>query len=307
MLKGIQTLFLFFILGISFGQELTLEELKAKKQALEDQISPIQAQLDPLVAEVESINAAIANLPGWYTGASGIIGANFIGRNNWFAAGDNSNATSTTLSLSINSFANLIQNKYFWRNAGGLSLGWQKLRVDQDIPDPEFTPIADVFNLLSLYGYNLNSKLAASVLGEYRTTIIERFNNPGYLDVGVGLTYTPLKNLVFVFHPLNYNFIFTKGYDDFTSSLGCKIVGDYNTKITKGLNWRSNLSGFFSYQSNDPALHNGTWTNWISFTLWKGVGVGIEHGLRFSPQEKRLLNVGNNFQNYYVIGITYNI
>lgn len=307
MLKHFTTFLLLLTSAFVFGQEMTLEELKAKKQAVQDKITPLKAQLDPLTAEIKAIDAQIATLPGWYTGLSGIIGANFIGRNNWFAAGENRNATSTTISMSMNSFANLIQKKYFWRNSAALSLGWQKLRVNEEAPDPDFTPIADVFNLSSLFGYNITSKLAASALGEYRTSIIENFNNPGYLDLGVGVTYTPLKNMVFVLHPLNYNFIFAKDGNEFTPSLGCKIVGDYNTKITKGIHWRSNLSGFFSYKSQDPALHNGTWTNWISFNVWKGIGIGLEHGLRFSPQEKELLNVVSNFQNYYVIGLTYNI
>lgn len=307
MLKHFTTFLLLLTSAFVFGQEMTLEELKAKKQAVQDKITPLKAQLDPLTAEIKAIDAQIATLPGWYTGLSGIIGANFIGRNNWFAAGENRNARSTTISMSMNSFANLIQKKYFWRNSAALSLGWQKLRVDEEAPDPDFTPIADVFNLSSLFGYNITSKLAASALGEYRTSIIENFNNPGYLDLGVGVTYTPLKNMVFVLHPLNYNFIFAKDGNEFTPSLGCKIVGDYNTKITKGIHWRSNLSGFFSYKSQDPALHNGTWTNWISFNVWKGIGIGLEHGLRFSPQEKELLNVVSNFQNYYVIGLTYNI
>ena len=305
-MQKIVHLFLFILcVGLVQAQEQTLEELKAQKQAIMDQMAPVQAQLAPLTAELDKVNAAIANLPGWYTGASGIVGANFIGRNNWFAAGDNRNATSTTISASMNAFANLIQKKYFWRNSGALSLGWQKLKVDNDAPDPDFTPIADVLNVSSLFGYKIHSKLAASALGEYRTSVIDNFNNPGYLDLGVGVTYTPLKNMVFVFHPLNYNFIFADEGSAFTPSLGCKIVGDYRTQITKGIGWRSNLSGFFSYKNNDPALHNGTWTNWISFTVWKGIGVGIEHGLRFSPQEKSLLNVDSNFQNYYVVGLTY--
>lgn len=113
MQKCIYTLVFLVLTGLVFGQEMTLEELKAKKQSLQDKMAPIQAQMDPIVAEIAAVNSAIANLPGWYTGASGIVGANFIGRNNWFAAGDNLNATSTTLSLSMNSFANLIQKNIF--------------------------------------------------------------------------------------------------------------------------------------------------------------------------------------------------
>ena len=77
--------------------------------------------------------------------------------------------------------------------------------------------VADQFNLTSLYGYNITKKFAASALGEYRTSVlsyadtsgvkVSSFNNPGYLDLGVGVTYTPMKNLILVFHPINYNFV----------------------------------------------------------------------------------------------------
>ena len=30
----------------------------------------------------------------------------------------------------------------------------------------------------------------------------------GYLDAGVGATWTPVTDLVVVIHPLNYNFVF---------------------------------------------------------------------------------------------------
>ena len=51
----------------------------------------------------------------------------------------------------------------------------------------------------------------------------------------------------------------------------------------------------------------GTWTNWFGFKLFKGIGVGIEHGLRISPQEKILLNIDNSLQSYYVLGLSYSI
>lgn len=173
-----------------------------------------------------------------------------------------------------------------------------------------FKPTADVFNVTSLFGYKINSKLAASALGEFRTSVIEKSFDPAYLDLGAGVTYTPIKNLILVFHPLNYNFIFAKDESKFTPSLGCKIVGDYNTNLYKGVKWRSNVSGFFSYKTPDagmPALHNGTWTNWFGFNLWKGVGVGAEIGLRFSEQEGVQLASKSNTQSYYVVGLSYSL
>jgi hypothetical protein len=36
-------------------------------------------------------------------------------------------------------------------------------------------------------------------------------NDPGYLDLGAGVTWTPIKDLIVVIHPLNYHFIFSSG------------------------------------------------------------------------------------------------
>jgi len=289
----------------------TLEELKKQKAEIEAKAAPFQAQADALKAEIAAVDAKIASLPGWYIGSFGIIGVDFLGRDSWFAAGELKDARSSSIKGSFRAFANKIEDKYFWRNSGSLNLGWQKL--DKRLPGEatgKLEPIADQLNITSLYGYNITSKLAASALGEYRTSIlsypdstgakVSSFNNPGYFDLGVGVTYTPTKNLVLVFHPINYNFIFSKDDSKFTPSLGCKIVGDYTTSI-KGINWRSNLTGFFSYKNSDPSLHNGTWTNWFGLTLIKGIGVGVEVGLRMSEQEV------NKLQNYYTVGMSYQI
>lgn len=305
---------LFIICNIATAQTdvvPTLEELKKQKAEIEAKAAPIQAQADAFKSEIAAVDAKIASLPGWYTGTFGIIGVDFLGRDSWFAAGELKDARSSSIKGSFRAFANKIENKYFWRNSGSLNLGWQKL--DKRLPGEEkgkFEPVADQLNITSLYGYNLTPKIAASALGEYRTSIlsypdssgvkVSSFNNPGYFDLGVGVTYTPMKNLVLVFHPINYNFIFSKEDSKFTPSLGCKIVGDYSTSI-KGINWRSNLTGFISYKNSDPSLHNGTWTNWFGLTLIKGIGVGVEVGLRLSEQEV------NKLQNYYTVGLSYQL
>ncbi len=293
--------------GIMIGQSNTLDDLRAKKAALQEKINPLKAQMDPIQAELQAIDNAIANLPGWYTGLTGIVGANFLTRHNWYAAGNLKNSSASSISAGFNGFANHIQENYFWRNKGALSLGWQRLKTDGASEDEGFKPVADILNVSSLFGYNLKKIIAVSALGEYRTSVIENFNNPGYLDIGAGVTITPIKDLVFVVHPANYNKIFSQESSSFTSSLGCKFVGDYTVKFVKGITWKSNISGFVSYKNSDPSLHNGTWTNWITFNIIKGLGVGLEHGLRMSPQERALLNTNSNTQNYYVIGISYNL
>lgn len=297
-------IFVLLVLAISFVNAQDLEALRKQKAELEAKAAPVIAQADAIKAEIDAVNAKIATFPGWYKGAFGTLGANFTGRNAWFSAGDLKDSRATTILGSFNAFANKLEDQYFWRNGGSLNLGWQKLKTGSEPSgsEPKFEPVADILNVTSLFGYKLSSKLAASALGEYRTSVIRKFNDPGYLDLGVGVTYTPIKDMVFVLHPLNYNFIFSKDATQFTPSLGCKIVGDYTAEIIKGVNWRSNLTGFFSYKNNDPSLHNGTWTNWLGFNLWNGIGVGAEFGLRISEQE-----VVDKIQNYYTIGLSYKL
>jgi len=229
--------------------------------------------------------------------------------------------------ISGNAFANLIEDKYFWRNSGNLNLGWLRFRNDADpaTRGNGFEQTADVLSVSSLFGYRLNSKWAISALGEYRTSVLSNFNNPGYFDIGAGATWTPYNSLVVVFHPLNYNFIFSDGDASYESSLGCKIVADYSQALPMGVAWKSNFSAFLSY-SNVPDLSNWTWVNGISFTAWKGIGVGFELGVRGNRQEsynavlagdssldpetfklEDLDDNDNSLQSYWLIGLTYSI
>ena len=310
--------FLFFALSFSIVSAQTLDDLKKQKADLEAKAAPVVAQADAIKAEIDAVNAKIATFPGWTKGFAGLIGANLTGRSNWFSAAnftepvkDLRNSTTTVLAGDFRAFANKMHDKYFSNIALKIQVGLQKLKLGNEkelnLADPKFQPVTDVLNINSLFGYKLSSKLAASALGEYRSSIIENFNNPGYLALGVGVTYTPMNNLLFVFHPLNYNIVFSDADDKFTPSLGCKILGKYTTKIANGITWDSQLSGFFSYKSADPALHNGTWTNSFNFKVFNGIGVGFTHNMRFSPQEGVLLGDKNGLQTAYVLGLSYSL
>ena len=162
-------------------------------------------------------------------------------------------------------------------------------------------------------------KWAVSGLVEYRTTLLDNFNDPGYLDVGVGATWTPLENLIVVIHPLNYNFVFADNDAIFESSAGAKIVADYTRQIG-AISFKTNFSTFQSYKSSD--LSNFTWTNSFSYTLWKMIGVGFDFALRSNKQEALAFaqgqfdetsgdpeptfdNIDNKLQTYYTIGLSY--
>ncbi|HHC79658.1 MAG TPA: DUF3078 domain-containing protein [Flavobacteriia bacterium] len=306
--KLIFTLILLCTLSLTYAQ--TEDELKAEQKSKKDSIAALQGKVDALQAKIDA-------LPGWKKGAFGTIGGTLSGFNNWFSKGI-PNSSAGNIGFTVNAFANLQQEKFFWRNSTNINLSWVKID-DKDNPNDEgsFQEATDVFNITSLYGRKLSDKWAVSTLGEYRTTILSNFNDPGYLDLGVGFTWTPVTDLVVVIHPLNYNFVFSKGNSVFESSLGAKIVADYTKKIG-AINFKTNLSAFQSYESSD--FSNWTWINSFGYTLWKKIGVGFDFGLRQNKQETlnyvqtRPVNplpnatfgsIDNKLQSYWLFGLNY--
>lgn len=282
----------------------TKEELTAQKTDLETQINALKTQVSEIETKIKT------DFPdyGWKKGLFGTVGANLTGFNNWVTAA-NPDSRNITIQGSFNAFANRNEEKYFWNNSLNLNLGWQRLIKDNTMPleeEKEFSQTADIFNINSLYGYKLNSKIAISALGEYRTNLLNNFNNPGYLDLGVGATWTPINDLIVVFHPLNYNIIFADDETMYQSSLGTKILATYTRTIAERFNWKSNLSAFVSYKDLDD-LSNYTWTNGISFTAFKGIGIGIEYALRINKQETIANGSDKTLQQYFIIGLTYSL
>lgn len=298
------------VFAMTFLHAQTADEIKAEMGPKKDSIAAIQGRVDALQAQLDA-------LPGWKIGAFGTIGGSLSGFNNWFAQGIPNN-NSGTIGFTVNAFANQQEEKFFWRNAVNVNLNWVKLD-DKDDPtdDDGFRESTDVFNISSLYGRKLTDKFAISGMGEYRTTLLSNFNDPGYLDLGVGATWTPVADLVVVIHPLNYNFVFSDADAIFDSSLGAKIVADY-TKQIGAVSFKTNFSTFQSYKSGD--LSNWTWTNSFAYTLWKMIGVGFDFGLRSNKQEtlNYLVNnaptpdptatfdsIDNELQTYWTLGLSY--
>lgn len=289
-----------------YFQAQTAEELKAELKSKKDSISKLQAKAKKIQSKIDA-------LPGWRIGAFGTIGASLSGFNNWYAR-QTPNTSAGNIGITVNGFANLIEKDFFWRNSTTINLGWVKFDDKDDPSDSDsFETATDVFTISSLYGKRLNKKWALSALGEYRTTLLDNVNDPGYLDVGLGATWTPTDKLVVVIHPGNYNFVFSSGDTVFESSLGAKIVADYTNKYG-GLSVKSNLSLFQSYNSSD--LSNWTLTNSFGYTIWKGIGLGFEFGLRNNKQEalnnalidspaETFATVDNKLQTYWLFGLSY--
>jgi hypothetical protein len=307
-MKKIVFLFITIISVVSMNSQ-TVDELKAEQATKKAAISKLQGEVNALQGKIDAF-------PGWKKGAFGTIGGSLSGFNNWYSKGA-PNSSAGNIGFTVNAFANLLQDKYFWRNSANINLAWIKLdNTDIDTDESDFKGATDVFGITSLFGYKLSETIAASTLAEYRTTIIDNFNNPGYLDAGLGATWTPIKDLVVVVHPLNYNFIFSDGDSNYESSMGAKIVADYTRQLGK-ISFKTNLSAFQSYKENDYS--NWTWTNSFGYTLWKGIGLGFDFGLRNNKQEAlNYANTGkedvdkigfdkvdNKLQNYWMFGVNY--
>lgn len=299
---------MFLILGTSLSEAQTKEELEALKAEKKDSVDALQSKVDALQAEIDA-------LPGWRLRATGTIGGSVSGFNNWYAK-DKPNASVGNFGINVFGFADLIQDRFFWKNALNINIGWVKFDDKDDDTDSNNYEVAnDIINFSSLYGHKLSEKFAISGLMEYRSTLVNNFNDPGFLDLGVGGTWTPLSELVVVIHPANYNFVFSKGDSQYDSSFGAKVVADY-TKNFGDLNVKSNLSVFFSYEGSE--LSNYTWTNSFSYTVWKSVGFGFDFGLRKNHQEA--LNfalsddpdatfdtVDNDLQSFWLLGLNINL
>lgn len=278
-------------------QAQTEEELVALK-------AEKQAAVDALNGEIADIDAKIDALPGWDLGTFGTIGFNASRFDNWFK-GANPNASSKALRFTLNSFANYDDPKMFWRNNGGINLGWQALDLDANVVEANetgFEQVADILKINSLYGYKLSDAVAISAMLDYNTSLLTNFNNPGILDIGAGATFTPITNLVIAVHPLNYHIVMGDN-PAFGSALGTKLMADYTGEILPGLSWKSNFSAFMPYSSQDPnpSLGEWTWTNGFGLSIVKGIGIGLEFGLRKAEVESA------DTQRFWVLGLSYAI
>jgi len=249
-MKNLFLLVTFFI-GTTILQAQTLEELKATLAVQKDSLKAAQSRVNKTQGKIDAY-------PGWKKGAFGTIGGSISNFSNWYAQ-KSPNNRSGKMGITVNGYANLDKESFFWRNSGNLNVSWVKFD-DKDNPNDnsKWREANDVFNISSLYGHKLSETFALSGLGEYRTTILNNFNNPGYLDAGLGATWTPIKDLVVVVHPLNYNLVFSKTDAIFQSSYGTKILIDYTRQI-QAVSFKTNLSMFQSYKSSN--LSNWTWNN----------------------------------------------
>ena len=310
--------FILVLLGLTIASAQKKEELLVIKKEKIELISKLQI-------EVDSIQKEIDILAGWSFKAFGTVGGSVSGHNNWFSK-KTPNSSIGDFGININAFANYKEHKSFWKNKANINISWYKYNDRENSDDNgDFTMGTDIFTISSLYGRKFGKKYAISALAEYRSSVfldydtasdpINNFNNPGYLDIGVGVTWSPIMHFNMVIHPLNYNYIFHKSGKKYESSPGSKIIVDYTKKIGN-LNLVSNLSIFLSYKSFDYS--NYLWTNTVSYSIWKKLGLALDLGLRKNKQEAynyqldtnldmELADADNKLQFYWLFGLHFKL
>ena len=302
----------------------TLEELEAMKAEKQAAYEALKAPADAAKAEVDAIASQIANLPGWRFGGMGVVGFDLSGNDSWYAI-SNPFATSRAYGLSAALSANLKQDKYFWNNLLNFNFAQSFTKPDEDADEVE--AITDALDFSSLFGYNLSPKWAVSAEARYLSTALQ-FNDPGKLVASAGVTWLPIDNMVVIIHPIGYE----KNWPgELVSATGAKIGATYSTNIVKNVAWTSNLTAFVPYAGGEATyvdnsdaevlldygagdLVNWTWINGFSTTIWKGIGVGLNVGLR---QDKQLADKfqieadgtesDNPLQLYYNFGLSYTL
>lgn len=329
-------------LGFAQAQDLGMDQLKSMQ-------AEKQAAADALLAEAADLQKQIDEFPGWKTGGVGIIGLDLNANDSWYAI-NAPFSKSNAFGITATAFANNNQEKWFWNNLFNLNL--KKIVTNLDSrQDVETDAVLDALDISSLAGYKLNSKWALSAEGKYASTLLN-FNRPGKLTVSAGATWLPIPNAVVIFHPLAYEKNFPSG--DFVSAAGCKIGATYSAQIIPGVAWSTNLSAFVPYSAGDGTLKqfplkegtdrlaldadfdlgadaiatqdvtygngdlfNWTWMNTFSTTLFKGIGLGLNVGLRndqqianqwqYNRDASYTANSNNPMQFFYNLGLSYTL
>ena len=300
------------VFGFSLGYTQTLEELQAMKAEKEAEKQKIVDQVNSIDGEIAEIDGLINQFPTWTTGFTGLIGLDFKGASNWFAA-DVPNNSQTGLGISLNAFANRDAPKYFWWNSVSANYSTSKVKNERlNEPEEELTSEASFFGFNSIGGYAITEKLYGSAEGRYETTVLE-FNDPGKLIFSAGATWKPINNLIVIIHPLGYQINFPSG--DYSSSSGAKLGAIYNGTLVPGVEWSTNLNAFLSYSGDDDKmlsagdLSNWTWLNTFTVSnVFKGIGIGLNIGLRKDKQLALAKGSSDSpLQTFYNIGISYSL
>jgi len=220
-------------------------------------------------AKEEATSAAISDTAKspWYISGSGNLAISQAAFSNWAAGGENALGMNAFLNVKIN----YKKGKHAWGNTVDLGYGFQFLGIGKNA---RYTKSNDKIELTTAYGYEIhrNKKWYLTLLANFKTqftsgfnypddsTVISRFMAPGYLVVGPGITYAPVKWFYLYLSPASGRFIFVLdtalsnngsfGVDkgkEIRGEFGPYLRADLNKDLSKAINISSTLELFTDY------------------------------------------------------------
>lgn len=203
----------------------------------------------------------------WKTGGAYGINLSQGSLNNWAAGGDD-------FSLSVNSILNVFafykKGKHSWDNTLDFNLGYVRTTSLGSRKND------DRLDILSKYGYALNSKLNVAGLFNFRSqlfkgytynedekTLASAFLSPAYILLSPGLDYKPTTNLSIFVSPITARWVIVKddslaakglyGVDPGKNSemeIGAFASIGYIRVFNKVLSYKGRLDLFSNYENN---------------------------------------------------------
>lgn len=285
------SLLLFFCSVTAFADNDTLSVLKLTEaqQLCLDVVSKVE------VPKVDYLPPAPPSY--WSNGILTQIGLSQVSLTNWAEGG------SPTMSLNayIDANANYAKGKMIWENRLTASYGFiQTFDKDKSVAQ-QFKKSDDKIQLSSKWGYSVYDRLYFSLLFTFRTQLTQSYDNtvsdpvllsnfmsPGYISVGTGIDYKPLKFLSLYISPLTGNFVvvsvpglrekYGNKYDQAVrSELGAQIKMDIKFVI-KSFKFGTQLVLFSDYLHN-PQNIQVHWDVDASFAVRKFLVIALRTNL----------------------------
>lgn len=226
----------------------------------------------------------------WQTGGIYNISIGQGSQTNWAAGGDD---FSFTVSTALNLHASYRNKKTSWDNSMNLNFGYLNTTSLGSRKND------DRIDIISKYGYALNSKLNLSTLTNFRSQLLRGYNysevskdvqvkslassllSPAYVLISQGLDYKPGKGFSVFVSPITSRWVIVK--DDTlamrgdygvepgkhsSNQLGAFATINYSTQFNSFISYRGRLDLFSNYRNN-PLNTDLYMTNAVSAKLGK--------------------------------------
>ena len=274
--------------------------------------------------ETPAADTAAAKVKYWHPGISTTIGFSQMSLTNWAAGGFGQ--------ISLNAFADIYANyekdKIVWQNE--LQAGYGFIESFED----GYQKSDDRLVFDSKFGYKAVDKLYFSAIFNFRSQFAKGFNNktdklvvsdffaPANMSLGLGIDYTPWKNVAINFAPLTCNTVMVKipelrtrygnAEDQFCRfELGAQLKVDAKLEV-KNFKVGSTLILFSDYL-NKPQNIKVTWDVNADAQLSKLFSVTLRTNLIYDDKVKIAKRAGEEpsagvqFREIFSIGFAYTI